>query len=532
MIRDISRATTGRWRRRDRRMDMRCLLAIRISIWTLPSIWHEAHLVVPGQLDIYGVTIPGAAGIVIGFNRDVAWSFTNTGADAIDFYRETMDDSVHPTRYRVDGVWHPLDRRVEVFRGVHGEHLHTDTVLFTHRGPVRHLRGQWLSMRWTAQDLSSEWQAFYDASHARTAREFLDAMASTYFAPAQNMIVADRQGTIGIRSTGHFPLRPNGGDGLVIRDGSASASDWTGYWPVDRYPQAFQPAQGYLASANQQPIDPRQQPMYLGDERAFDPWRALQINRLLRSDPSRRTVDDMRRFQTDPGSVRADLFLPYFRQAAELAHAKGRGSPSLDGAAQVLAAWDGRYTRENGGAVLFEAAMRKLRDFTWDELNGVDGRRVATPSDEVMLELLSQPANAWWDDQSTRDVVEDRDAIVARSLAFAFDSLVARFGPPAAGGWRWDRVARVQVNHLLGLRGFSALDLGRRKAGAGHVLNPSVGSGGYGPSWRMVVDLGPELTAWGTYPGGQSGNPASPRYQDHLSDLALAGRLESLIRSP
>src|SRR6185503_11369999 len=48
---------------------------------TLPSIWYEVHLVVPGKLDVYGVTIPGAPFIVVGFNRDVAWTFTNTEAD-------------------------------------------------------------------------------------------------------------------------------------------------------------------------------------------------------------------------------------------------------------------------------------------------------------------------------------------------------------------------------------------------------------------------------------------------------------------
>ena len=53
---------------------------------TLPSIWYEARLEVPGQLDVYGVTIPGAPTIIIGFNRDVAWSFTNSQADVVDFY--------------------------------------------------------------------------------------------------------------------------------------------------------------------------------------------------------------------------------------------------------------------------------------------------------------------------------------------------------------------------------------------------------------------------------------------------------------
>ena len=43
---------------------------------TLPSVWYEAHTVVPGELDVYGVTIPSLPGIVLGFNRDVAWSWS------------------------------------------------------------------------------------------------------------------------------------------------------------------------------------------------------------------------------------------------------------------------------------------------------------------------------------------------------------------------------------------------------------------------------------------------------------------------
>jgi penicillin amidase len=142
-----------------------------------------------------------------------------------------------------------------------------------------------------------------------------------------------------------------------------------------------------------------------------------------------------------------------------------------------------------------------------------------------MLELLGQPTNAWWDDRRTRDVVEDRDATVARSLTSAYDSLVSRYGSPARGAWRWDRIASLDIHHLLRLPGFSAL--GIRVAGGGGTLNPAAGSGGFGPSWRLVVDLGPEIKAWGTYPGGQSGNPASARYDDRIPKW-IAGDLEPL----
>ena len=71
---------------------------------TLPSIWYEVHLVVPGKVDIHGVSIVGTPGVQIGFNRHLAWSMTNTGADVADYYVETVDDAARPTRYQLDGA--------------------------------------------------------------------------------------------------------------------------------------------------------------------------------------------------------------------------------------------------------------------------------------------------------------------------------------------------------------------------------------------------------------------------------------------
>ena len=487
---------------------------------TLPSIWYETQLVVPGKLDVYGVTIPGAPGIVIGFNRDLAWGFTNTGADVVDFYRETVNDESNPTEYRVDGVWKPLELRVEAYRGKDGRVIATDTVRYTYRGPMMHRFGEWVSMRWTLLEPSHEITAFHDAAHASTAGEFLDDMARSFFVPAQNMIVADRQGTIAIRSTGHFPLRPKGTNGLEIFDGSKSASDWTGYWPVDKYPQAFNPAQGFLASANQQPEAPSAQFAYMGDERGYDPWRALDINRLLRGD-ARVTVDEMRRFQVDPLSVRAILFDSVFARTGDSLAAVAGASPSLKSAVRILGAWNRLYTRDNGGAVLFEEVMRELRNFTWDELQDASGRRAVTPSDAVMLELLHQPQSIWWDDRRTQGIVETRDAILAHALAGAFDTLTVRYGAAGPDGWPWDRFAKVDIRHLLGLAGFSAMGL--VTDGGRGTLNPAPGSGGFGPSWRMVVELGPQVRAWDTYPGGQSGNPASAEYEDRIPQWLVGG---------
>ncbi|MEO8946458.1 MAG: penicillin acylase family protein, partial [Gemmatimonadaceae bacterium] len=204
---------------------------------------------------------------------------------------------------------------------------------------------------------------------------------------------------------------------------------------------------------------------------------------------------------------------------------RGRGSATLTSAAALLGQWDRRYTLDNQRAVLFEAAMQQLANRTWDELLK-NGTRVATPSTAVLAELMSQPNNPWWDDRRTAGVVEDRDDILAQSLVAAYDSVSRQHGPPEASGWRWDHVRFANIYHLLGIPAFSALRI--PVPGGVGTLAPSSGSGTAGPSWRMVVEMGPEVRAWGTFPGGESGNPMSPRYKNHLA-FWESGKLQALI---
>lgn len=492
---------------------------------TLPSVWYEMHLVVPGKLDVAGVGFPGVPGVIIGFNRDVAWTFTNTSSDVNDFYAETVDDPARPSKYRVDGQWRPLERRIETYRDRNGATLGTDTLYFTHRGPMRRQIGQWLSMRWTAYEKSHEPDNFISLGFARSAFEWLERMRD-YVAPTQNGLVADRSGNIAIRASGAYPVRPGDGRGDLIRDGSKSASDWLGSLPVEKYPSSMNPAQGFLASANQQPVDPRQNPAYMGSD-WYSPWRAMRINTLLSAD-SAVTPDDMRLFQTDPGSARADAFAPLFIAAAAREDSAGRSDASLREAARLLGEWDRRYVRTNRRAILFEASMRELGMRTWDELR--DPKSDSTdafsfPEEQTLLALLTSPSSVWWDDRRT-PAKEDRDAVVAQSLKAAYTKLRAEKGAPDSAGWLWSNTRHANIRHLLQLPAFSALNISVQ--GGPNTLSPSGGRGTQGASWRMVVELGPEVRAWAVYPGGQSGSPASRRYTDRLSRWAL-GQLEPVL---
>lgn len=497
---------------------------------TLPSIWYEVHIVVPGVLDVGGVSIPGLPGVTIGYTRAFAWSFTNTGADVMDFWQESVDDAKTPTRYELDGTMQPVEERVEVYRDAKGATIATDTVRYTHRGPMRKQGTVWLSMRWTVLEAGTELHGFFSAVRATSAQGFLDSLALHYTAPAQNMIVADTAGTIAIRSTGHFPVRADSGRGTAILDGRLRRNDWIGFRPVSRYPQALRPAQGFLASANQQPIDPQDDKLYLGVDSHYEIWRALQINRLLRGD-SAMTPDRMRQFQTDPGSVRADRLVPTMLVAARARVLQPDAPKSLATATALLAAWDRRYTRDNTGARLFETAIGRVTAQLYDELipAGKDAR-VATPGEARLLQFMVDPHNTWWDDHRTTAVHEDRDHIVGDALAWAYDTLVVQYGDPARTPWTWGTVSPARPQHLLKLGGFAApatpIDGGRG------TLNPSVASrrANFGASWRMVVELAPQPIVRAIFPGGQSGNPASAHYLDRLPQWG-AGTLDS-VRTP
>jgi penicillin amidase len=187
----------------------------------------------------------------------------------------------------------------------------------------------------------------------------------------------------------------------------------------------------------------------------------------------------------------------------------------------LLAQWDRRYTLENTRAVLYEAAVRQLQRLLWDELDSL----APPPGLAITAVLLRDSASAWWDDRRTARSVEDRDQLLARALARGFAETLRLRGDPDGGGWRWEQIRHANIYHLLGIPSLSALKVPVQ--GGQSTLNPSSGRGNFGPSWRMVVQLGPEVRAWGVYPGGQSGNPASPRYLDRLAKWR-GGELDTL----
>ena len=109
-----------------------------------------------------------------------------------------------------------------------------------------------MTLRWTAADPAIFTYVFLDIDRARNWDEFKRAL-SRYGGPSQNFVYADVDGNIGYHAAGKLPIRRNY-DGGVPVDGSSGENEWDGYIPFDELPQAFNPKNGFIVTANQNPF--------------------------------------------------------------------------------------------------------------------------------------------------------------------------------------------------------------------------------------------------------------------------------------
>jgi penicillin amidase len=136
--------------------------------------------------------------------------------------------------------------------------------------------------------------------------------------------------------------------------------------------------------------------------------------------------------------------------------------------------------------------------------------------------ILGEPESPYFDDLTTPET-ERLEEIVRLSLSRALSWLTKQYGPfgPA---WQWGRAQPVTIGHLGRMPGLGAPPLA--VSGGRNIVNAA--SGSHGPSWRMVVEMGPTVRAWGILPGGASGNPGSRFYDLGVRDWA-AGKTYELL---
>jgi penicillin G amidase len=497
-----------------------------------PSLWYENHLVAPG-VDVYGVSFPGAPCVVIGHNPDIAWALTNTMLDDADFFVERIDGE----RVMHRGEWIPMTRRAEAIR-VKGRGDEIATVWETPHGPILSElppgAATALSFRWIGHDGGDVVGAIHRLNRARNREEFLGAL-SGYPHPAQNVVYADREGTIGAVTAGRIPVR-KGGSGLLPVPGDTGEWEWTGTVPFRENPRVWNPPEGFVAVANFPPAG-ASYPYYVS--RLYEPPdRGKRILAML-SERERFTVEDFERMQSD-------VLLP---EAAETVSLAVRTARSREGesrefreAARILSAWDLRVAADSAGAALYEAFYAKMVENTFRDALGADLFEEATRSSRLLWNAMDRAierGDSHFFENAATGRRETLDEVAARSLRDAMALLRHRLGN-APATWSWGRLHRVTFEHPFGSRRYLRrwFNIGPRPMpGDGRtVLKGEFRHGAdfaalVGPSMRHVVPLGDRAAARSVTPPGQSGHFFERHYRDQ-TDLWLSGKTRPAWTDP
>lgn len=486
----------------------------------LPSIWYECQLTLPTS-NVYGVSLPGAPGIIIGFNDSIAWGVTNVAPDVVDLYAITFKDSTRKN-YWHDNQWKPVKIRIDTIL-VRNKPPVLDTIYETHHGPIlakdsdiNPVAGNipnWHAFKWIAHQGSNEVLTFYRLNNAHNYTDYLEALKS-YACPAQNFVYAD-QHNIALWSNGKYVLRWKE-QGKYISDGSNPAYDWNQYIPQSHNPHTLNPERGFLSSANQFPAGP-DYPYYL--EWSFESFeRGMRINDRLRA-MNNVTPDSFRNLQTDNFNYHAKTVLPtlltYMRAEKDLPEGAKLLLDSLNN-------WNYFNHAASIPTTIFAHWWKQLTINIWDDELGAETMRYPT-RDRTAQFILNDTSARWFDNVNTphKEVCSE---IIRLSLIQTYDTLVSRYGKPISNTWRWANYKSTDILHIARLPGFGEMNL--EVGGGAGIVNAITER--TGPSWRMVVALGPTINAFGTYPGGQSGNPGS-YYYDNFIPTWTQGNLSPLF---
>jgi penicillin amidase len=484
-----------------------------------PSIWYLAHLSSP-TLNSMGSTLPGAPGIVIGFNDSIAWGNTNAKRDLVDwFYIQFKDDSRE--EYLYNGNWVPTKKVIEEFK-IQGESSYYDTILFTHHGPVvydRNYNGSRselinLAMRWTAHDASKELKALYLGNKAENYDQWVEAF-SYFSGPPQNYSFASTNGDIALWINGKFPVKwPE--QGKFLMDGSNIDHEWGEFMPQEHNLHVLNPPQNFLSSANQHAADSTY-PYYQYDYN-FEYFRGRRINDRLRV-MDNIEVEDMMKLQHDNFNYIAFESLPMMLD-------------SLDSASFTdvdleyytkLYNWDYFNEADRDAPSIFKTWWDNLRSNLWDEIDSAEVRLYRPHWYNTYYVLKNYPDFSMIDDQRTPELESTGDLFRKsfKETVVELEEYLSQDGNELT----WYLFKNTTIRHILRIDPFSIKNV--KIGGYRSIVNAA--SFNHGPSWRMVVELGDgEVNAWGIYPGSQTANPGNPLYGHMINDWA-SGEYKKLI---
>jgi len=474
-------------------------------------------------LNAYGAVTWGQFFIYQGFNEHCGWMHTSSAVDAIDEYRETIARKGGQFYYKYGNEERPVTTSVirVPYKTETGMAERTFTVYRTQHGPIiRAENGKWVSVSLMQEPLKALTQS-YTRTKAKNYKEFRQIM-ELHTNSSNNTIFADADGDIAYFHGNFIPRRDPKFDWTKPVDGSDPATDWHGLLSVDESPKLLNPASGWLYNSNNSPwsaagsSSPKKSdyPAYV--DNGVESARGLHAIRVLQSKKD---------FSLDSLiSAAYDSYLTWFEKPM----------PAL------IKAWDKLPANDPFKAKLSEQiALLRGWDLRWSA-GSVPTSLAVYWADDIQRSVGSDARRAGI---SVQDYVGSKATPqqLLQSLSAASDKLTADFGR-----WKtpWGEINRFQrltddIVHPFTDAGPS-IPVGFTSAVWGSLASfaarPYKGSkkiyGTSGNSFVAVVEFGPRVHAKAVTAGGESGNPASPHFNDQAKRYSTGDLREVYFYRP
>jgi len=473
----------------------------------VPNIWFRARLMYPNtrrdgasaadnQVDLIGVTLPGVPALVAGSNRHIAWAFTNSYGDWMDWVRVKLD-AADKTRYLAASGSEQLQVTKETIK-VRGGADETIELRDTQWGPILadDADGTPLALAWTALQPGAINTEIAHLDVAETADEALD--------------IVNNAGNIAWTVAGRIPKREGNYDPLLPSDWSQAGTGWNGWLEARSTPRLSNPPMQRLWTANARTMDfDGSDFAHLGDGGYDLGARARQIRDDLKG-KEHFAPDDMLAIQLDDRA----MFLKHWHGLLQTTLASLADSPAVAEAKKFAADWDDRADPASVGYRLARTFRSEVTDTLLDGFAAAvrakfdDFKMPRLAQAEVIVDsiLLRRPPNllppgySGWDD------------LLRKCAERATKKLVGKTGGLAAHTWGETNTARISHPLSGALPGLGRLlDMPADQL-PGDSNMPRVAAASFGASERFAVEPGHEEYGYFHMPAGQSDNPLSPFY--------------------
>lgn len=473
-----------------------------------PSLRYIVHLSAPGW-DVIGGGEPTLPGVSIGHNKYGAWGLTIFETDAEDLYVYQLNPK-NLAQYYYKGQWKTFKKITDSIK-IKNAATAVVSLYYSIHGPVTfidsiHHIAYSVKCGWL-QKGSAPYLASLRMNQAKNWTDFKAACAYSYI-PAENMIWADKKGDIGWQTVGITPIR-NTHSGMVPVPGDGRY-EWSGYLPVLKKPSSYNPASGFICSANENRTPADYPYMNTIGYIWANSYRFDRITSIL-SSKKKISMADMQALQMDYFSIPASQLIPLFNKIETK-------DQNLKKAVTILQNWNFVMDTTSIAATIFLAWEQALNSNLLKkiELHNLQEEGVEYDT-KKMIDILVNPTQALGE-----NYVLERDKILLQSLENALNNLKEKLGEDKAG-WKYGQLnmKHILIQHplskWLGEPMQQAFNAGPIVRGGNENTVNSSGSNlnqSSGASFRVIIDCSDWDLMTATNAPGQSGNPDSKHYKD------------------